>query len=256
MLSEMGSGPPLVFLPGFDGTGQSFQSQVEYFSKDFRTLAWTMPGYAGTPALDLVSVGGLALALLAELDSLNLGAVHLVGHAIGGMVVQEIATRAPERVLSAVLLASWPSLGEQDGEFRLQFMEQRMAPIDAGLTMADVAPVMMTTLVSPHADPNGVRVAIDALASAPTAVYKSMLQAAAQFDRRDDLQQMMMPTLCIAGEVDRQAPSLMMERMAEKLPDGRFALIRRAGHEAQLEQARAFNAILGAFLADLQAEAA
>lgn len=181
---------------------------------------------------------------------------HMVGHAIGGMVLQELAIRSPERVSSAVFFATSPSMGGPESEARKQFLAARLAPVDAGLAMADLAPALMTQLVSPHAETEGLRVAIDRLASVPPQIYRRLIEAAAQFDRRDGIGRITNPSLCITGEADRQAPAAMMERMAAKLPEGRFALVRRAGHEAHLEQPRVFNALLAAFLSDLKVAAA
>lgn len=249
---EAGNGEPLVFLHGICGGAESFAPQLDALSADFRCLAWNMPGYGGAPPIDIISAGALAIVLQAALDEIDVEKAHLVGHSLGGMVLQELALRAPERIRSMTLFATSPSFGGADSDLRRQFLAEHLAPLDAGIGMADLAPALVTTLVSTHADPEGVRQAVQCLAHVPPASYRAAINGLTSFDRRESLSDLDVPTLCLAGEVDRIAPPVMMERMSAKLPNAQFAVIRRAGHLAQLEQPRAFNAILGAFLADQQ----
>lgn len=249
-LVETGRGRPLVFLHGVGGDAESFRPQLEAFSSRYRCLAWNMPGYGGAPLIDLWNAGALALALQAALDDADIDRAHLVGHSLGGMVLQELALRAPERIGSMILFATSPSFGGPDSERRKRFLAERLAPLDAGIAMADLAPALVTTLVSTHADPQGVRQAVLCMARVPADSYRAAIHCLTSFDRRDALADLNRPALCLAGEVDRIAPPAMMERMSAKMPNAQFAVIRRAGHLAQLEQPRAFNAILAAFLAD------
>ena len=41
----------IIFLHGIGGDSNSWEFQLEYFSKEFRTVAWDMPGY-GSSKLD------------------------------------------------------------------------------------------------------------------------------------------------------------------------------------------------------------
>jgi 3-oxoadipate enol-lactonase len=59
------------------------------------------------------------------------------------------------------------------------------------------------------------------------------------------------PTLVIAGDEDLVTPAEPLRQMAGMIPQASFAKIAGAGHVAPLEQPRAFNEVLGAFLAGL-----
>ena len=249
---ERGSGPPLVLLHGIGGGAASFEPQLEAFSDRFRCLAWNMPGYGGDPLIEPMTFEGLSATLFSELHARGIESAHFLGHSIGGMIVQEMAATRPEIVRSMVLFATSPAFGRRDGEFQKRFLAERLAPLDAGITMHDLATVLVATLVSTHAEDEGVRAALACMRAVPEATYRAALHCLVRFDRRDALSSYRCPAMLIAGEVDRNAPVLMMEKMADCISGAGFAVVRRAGHLANLEQPRAFNALIGAFLDELE----
>ncbi|MEZ5825617.1 MAG: alpha/beta fold hydrolase, partial [Geminicoccaceae bacterium] len=181
---EAGEGPPLVLLHGIGGHGESFAAQVDAFADRFRCLSWNMPGYAGRPLDGPLAFDRLASTLLAELAEKGVSEAHFLGHSIGGMIAQEIAATRPEVVRSMVLVATSPAFGGRDPAFREQFLAQRLAPLDAGITMNDLAAALVTTLVSTHAEPEGVRAALAAMRAVPEATYRAVLDCLVTFDRR------------------------------------------------------------------------
>jgi len=56
------------------------------------------------------------------------------------------------------------------------------------------------------------------------------------------------PTLLIAGEKDPNAPPSVMQKMAEKIPDSRYAEMAGIGHLMNLEAPDAFDQLLIDFL--------
>ena len=61
----------------------------------------------------------------------------LVGHSMGGMVVQTMLRRRPDGYRAAVLSCTSPAFGNPAGDFQKKFVADRLAPLDAGRTMAD-----------------------------------------------------------------------------------------------------------------------
>ena len=61
----------------------------------------------------------------------------LVGHSMGGMVVQTLLRRRPEHYRAAVLSCTSPAFGNPAGDFQKKFVADRLAPLDAGKTMAE-----------------------------------------------------------------------------------------------------------------------
>src|ERR1700688_2786738 len=84
--------PPLVFLHGIGGAARAWRGQLEFFGDRFRAIAWDMPGYGGSTPLPAVSIASLADALEDFLREICPTRPVLVGHSIGGMIVQQWLT--------------------------------------------------------------------------------------------------------------------------------------------------------------------
>ena len=56
----------------------------------------------------------------------------LVGHSMGGMVVQTMLRRRPDGYRAAVLSCTSPAFGNPAGDFQKKFVADRLAPLDAG----------------------------------------------------------------------------------------------------------------------------
>ncbi len=245
---EAGTGEPVVFLHGVGGGAASWAYQLESFGKDFRAIAWDMPGYGGSAPLTEVAFAALAKSLLDLFDHLELDAPHIVGHSIGGMVAQEFCAIYPERLKSLVLSATSPAFGNPDGDFQKSFVAARLKPLDAGKTMADVAAGVVPELIGDDADPDGVALAKSCMGKVPPETYRKTMTCLVTFDRRDALKQIPVPTLALAGEKDTNAPAPMMERMAGRIPGASYACLKGAGHLANMEQPKAFDAAVRRFL--------
>ncbi len=245
---EAGRGEPIVFLHGVGGDSASWAPQIDAFSGDFRAIAWDMPGYGGSPALERMTFPALADSLLELLDRLGLDRVHLVGHSMGGMVAQEFTASRPERVRTLVLSATSPAFGRPDGDFQKRFVEARIAPLENGLTMADLADEMVETMLGPSADAEGAAIARRSMAAVPEASYRAAIACLVTFDRRDALSGYTMPALVLAGETDSNAPAPMMEKMAGRIPSAEYVCMPGTGHLGNLENPEAFNEAVGSFL--------
>ena len=86
---------PLVFLHGIGGAARGWRAQLDHFGDRYRTIAWDMPGYGGSAPLATVSITTLAEALQDFLGQIGATRPILVGHSIGGMIVQQWLVKHP-----------------------------------------------------------------------------------------------------------------------------------------------------------------
>lgn len=212
-------------------------------------LHWPLPGYGGTPMLPETSFPALAAALRETLDAQGLGQVDLLGHSIGGMVAQEFALTFPERVRRLVLYATTPAFGGRDPGFARQFLANRLAPLNAGASMLDLAQQSMTSMLNPRAGMAAMAEVISAMAGTPPAAYRATVTCLTTFNRIADLPRIAAPTLLLAGERDPLAPVKTMQRMADAMPEARLVVLEKAGHLAHLEYPAEFAAAVREFLA-------
>jgi pimeloyl-ACP methyl ester carboxylesterase len=251
-----GAAPAVVFLHGIGGAGRGWAPQVASFAAaGLRPVALDLPGYGARPAVTGMDFEGLAADLEAVVAALALDRPALVGHSMGGMIVQTALRRRPDGYRAAVLCCTSPAFGDPTGEFQRKFVAERLAPLDAGATMPMLAASIVDGIVGPSPDPAGRALAIETMAATPASTYRAAVQCLVTFDERANLPNIRIPVLCLAGEHDRNAPAAMMQRMAAKIPGARYVCLAGVGHLPNLEAPHAFDAAVLEFLARAPAPA-
>lgn len=242
-------GRPVILLHGIGGGRALWRGTVTALAAaGFDAIALDLPGYGGSGSAAPGGIAAMAAAVLALMDELELPRAALVGHSMGGMVAQELAAVAPQRLTALVLACTSPAFGKPGGDWQARFVADRLAPLDAGLGMPGLAARLVPPMVGPTADPAGVALALAVMAAVPETTYRTVLAAIVAFDRRAALPLIGVPTLCLAGALDATAPPEVLRRMAEHIPGATFARIEGAGHIANVEQPAAFHAELTRFL--------
>lgn len=252
---ELGA-PAIVFLHGIGGGAAALARQLAHFGRDWRAIAWEMPGYAGSAPLPLVTMEALAATLAGFIETLGLERPVLVGHSLGGMVLQRLLVEAPQIARAVVLAQTSAAFGGRDPAWAEAFVAERLGPLDAGRSLAEMAPAAIAALVGEDADAEGVALARACLAATPESTYRDMVLAMPGFDLRAALGRIAVPTLVLSGSRDAQAPAAGGARMAALIPGARHVVIEGAGHLAYAERPLAFNAAIETFLRDVGEERA
>jgi 3-oxoadipate enol-lactonase len=164
------------------------------------------------------------------------------------MIVQQLLTNEPAIAHAVVLAQTSPAFGKPDGEWQKEFIDARLGPLDRGETMASLAPTVVADLVGDDADPDGVKLAVDCMASVPEASYRAAMRSMLGFDLRKSLGKIAVPTLALAGSKDRNAPAPMVKKMASFISGATYVELEGAGHLAALERPGEFNTVLDDFL--------
>ena len=237
-----------MFLHGIGGAARAWRGQLETFGDHYHAIAWDMPGYGNSAPLRTASIATLAEALQDFLSAIGASRPVVVGHSIGGMIVQQWLVKHPREATAVVLAQTSPAFGKADGDWQRSFIEARLGPLDRGETMASLAPVLVKELVGEDPDPTGMDIARDCMASVPETSYRASMLALLGFDQRKALADINVPTLVLSGSKDRNAPAPMMAKMATFIPSASYVELDGVGHLANLERPKDFNAALDQFL--------
>ena len=178
------------------------------------------PGFGGTPPLGhATTMDHLAGLGAAALDALGAAKAAIVGCSMGGYAAMAFARRFPQRMKSAVLIAT--------------------------KAIAEFAP----KLLAPQA-PQSIRDRVEALAARATAqgIADTLRGMAQRPDSTPDLPGWSVPCLVIAGEQDQLMPRAEMEKIAAGVRGATLEVIRGAGHLPFLENPAAVAPLLVAHI--------
>jgi pyruvate dehydrogenase E2 component (dihydrolipoamide acetyltransferase) len=237
---RQGEGDPLVLLHGFGADLDAWRGVLAGWSPGRPVLALDLPGH-GRSALDgELSLDGLALAVEAALAEEGVGALHLVGHSLGGAVAATVAGIAAREIRSLVLLAPaglGPEInGDAIGGLARSRTEASLAAW-LGECVADHAVLMPAFIkATARSRADGARAVL--LQRLAAALFPDGTQA---FSIRPVLSRLAMPTKIVFGAEDRIIPA----RQARGLP-GAIALhvFAGVGHLPQIETREAVTRLL------------
>jgi pimeloyl-ACP methyl ester carboxylesterase len=252
------SGPDLVLVHGYTGDITDWRHQLPAFSPSFRILILDLRGHGASEApsdRSLYNIEQFAGDVEALIDGFGIGRYHLLGHSMGGAIVQEIALRSSDRLLSLTLhnttddfsavAASGPIAMWRDYRFKLA-EEQGMAAV-AALTSPFPPPPHMPAERLAETSKRLARMSADAFIGA----WQGLEGWAGARDRAAAIKT---PTLVIYGDLDTGFMVEGSQRLGRNIPGAQVAVIPQAAHQPQWERPELYNAALGAFLNQVAGE--
>jgi 3-oxoadipate enol-lactonase len=247
------SKPAVVFIQGVGGAARLWQPQLTSFAQaGFVPLALDLPGYGARPPVDAMDFEFLAADVESIVAQNGFDRPALVGHSLGGMIAQTMLRRRPDGYRAAVLAGTSPAFGNPSGDFQKKFVADRLAPLEAGKSMGDLAVGIVDSIMGPSPAPAGRALAIDVMGSVPISTYRAAVNCLVHFDERANLARISVPVLCLASEHDNNAPAAMMERMAAKILGARYVCLPGVGHLPNLEDPVSFDAAIMDFLDEVR----
>ncbi len=242
-----GQGHPLVLVHGYLGGAAMWRGQLDTLGRNFDVIAPELPGYGGSHReLAQDTIAGYARQVLALLDDLGITRFHLLGHSMGGMIVQQMAAMAPERVSKLVCYGTGPQGVLPD---RFETIDRSRARVQADGVDATVRRIAATWFV----EQDKARGFDDCVALGRNVSVESALAgltAMETWDGRAALGTIAQPTLVIWGDKDRSYGWQQPEALWTGIEDSNLAVMPGCGHNAHLESPALFNTILRDFLTD------
>ena len=237
---------PIVFVHGFMGGSRQWQEQARAFS-DFQVITLDLPGYGENANLHaLASIADYADWVLDELTAQGIDRFHLIGHSMGGMVVQEMVARAPARIDRLVLYGTGAA-GVLPGRFETISTSKQRAQADG--PKATARRIAATWFLAkegaePYAD------CAEIAEKCSLQAILSGLDAMEGWNGSERLGAIETRTLVIWGDRDRTYPWCQTEQLWQSIRGANLSVLPDCAHAAHLEKPRLFNDVLGDFFAD------
>jgi len=242
-LRRGGRGRPLLYLHGTHGLA-GLEPALDALARNFEVLAPDLPGFGRSDAPDWIDdVPDLAFFLLDLVTALDLKALNLVGHSIGGWAALEMAIRSTERLRSLTLVDSAGIrlegvpradifMASQDELIKLFFAGEGGAEWSAGL---QASPELQDIF-----DRN--RFAAAKLSWQPRLCNPRLVRWLHRIDR---------PTHIIWGAEDKIIPTAYADALKKHIEGASVSLISRAGHMLPIERPEVFAAEVARFVGDV-----
>lgn len=226
---------PLVLVHGFLGGAAQWGDLDARFAVD-------LPGFgarADEPPLSRIE--DMAAWVLETIEAERF---HLLGHSMGGMIVQEMVHQAPHRVEKLVLYATG-ARGLLPGRF--EPIEVSMARAEAEGAEATARRIAATWFLQ-GAAAAGYQTTAEIAAQAHLPAVLAGLAAMRDWSGEDRLSRIAQETLVIWGDGDRTYPWAQIETLWRGIANSHLAVLPAAAHAVHLEQPELFHAILKGFL--------
>ncbi len=235
---------PLVFVHGF--MGGSAQWALQDSLSSIRDLHFVdLPGFgknADLPPIDRIP--NFAAWVLDEMIKIGVHRFDLLGHSMGGMIVQEMVKQAPDRVQKLVLYGTGPS-GILPGRFETVETSMERARQDG--PKATARRVSATWFLDYEKAAEYPACAEIAECSTLPSIIAG-LEAMKAWDGVDHLEKITQQTLILAGDTDRSYQFTETEKLWTKISNSELAVVPRCAHAVHLERPAIFNLILADFL--------
>ncbi|KEO54907.1 alpha/beta fold hydrolase [Thioclava pacifica] len=243
--TRAGSGPPLVLVHGYLGGSSMWAAQLAHFSPTRDVICPDLAGFGASNALEAPeSIEGHAHAVLDLLDRLAVDRFDLLGHSMGGMVVQEMVRLAPERIGKLVLYGTGPR-GVMPGRFET-IAQSRDRLLRDGVP--DTARRIAATWFRQGESAEGFALCLSLGQQAREQAAIASLKAWENWDGRPALGAIASPTLVLWGSRDRSYDWTQPEALWRGIPGADLAVVPGCAHNVHMEKPDLFNRLVADFL--------
>lgn len=255
-VQDVGSGPPVVLVPGLGLDHQVWDRQVRVLSGRHRVICVDQRGHGlSDKPLGGYEVNRLTLDLGAVLDRLDVQQCALVGWSFGGQVAFKLAADRPALVSRLVLVGSNAVRASRSTAFPFGVEPEKLATALVAAEERDRLRARRETIAGAFARPPGedtlrwlLGQSLQMPSWAAVACYASMLYT----DLSDDLPRVTMPVRQIIGSADPVHSARGARWLTERLADASLVEISGCGHYPMLEAPEAFDAALLDFVSGTQ----
>ena len=244
-VDDIGEGYPLVLVHGYLGSSEMWKFQKDYLKNYFRVIAPALPGFGESYKVkSLNSINTMANIILECVEEKKINKFNLMGHSMGGMIVQEIAKVAGDKVNKLICFATG-SIGNIPDRFEsLDVSIKRLREEGIKETVKRIPPkwfVNGNKAKNYYLCENAVKETSEETAD-------NALNAMKNWNGLENLKNIKNETLIIWGDKDVSYNFDQVEMLNKNIPNSRLDIFKGCCHNVHLEEPEKFNKTVKTFL--------
>ncbi len=242
---DAGSGTPLVLVHGFLGSSDMWGPQIEFFKDNFRVIAPALPGFGNSNTIKSCnSIECMAKVILDFLEKKEIKKFNLLGHSMGGMIVQEIAKIAGEKVLKLICYGTGPR-GNIPGRFETIDQSRENLKING---LKNTAYRIAKTWFIEEEKAKYFYLCEEAGKQTSIEATDNGLIAMRNWDGVENLKNIKNETLIVWGDQDKAYNFNQVETLNNNIRNSDLKIIKGCSHNVHLEKPYEFNILVEEFL--------
>ena len=244
-VDDLGKGYPLVLVHGYLGSSEMWNLQKDFLSKHFRVISPALPGFGESYNLkSLDSINEMAKTIFTYLDEKKINKFHLMGHSMGGMIVQEMVKIDGARINKLICFATG-SIGDIPGRFEsLEASIEKLKKEGIKETVKRIPPkwfVEGNKAKYYYFCENAVKKTKEETAC-------DALKAMKNWRGYENLKNIKNDTLIIWGDKDASYNFEQIETLNKHISNSKIEIFKGCCHNVHLEQPQKFNETVKNFL--------
>ena len=246
-VEDVGKGFPFVFVHGYLGSSEMWNFQKEFFSKHYRVIIPALPGFGESHNVkSLDSINKMARQIIDLLDQKNIDKFNLIGHSMGGMIVQEITKLIGDRVNKLICFATG-SIGEIPGRF--ETIDETREKLKKDGIEVSFSRVPKKWFVKGDKDKN-YYLCKNAVKDVSLETADNALLAMKNWRGKEDLKNIKNETLIIWGDKDTSYNFDQVDTLKKNIKNSRLEIFKDCAHNVHLEQPDQFNNLVQKFISE------
>jgi len=242
---DVGSGIPLILVHGFLGSSEMWRPQIKFFKDNFRVIAPALPGFGSSNAINSCdSIECMAESIIDLLKKKRIKKFNLLGHSMGGMIVQEIAKITGENIIKLICYGTGPR-GNIPGRFETIDQSREKLKING---LKDTAHRIAKTWFVEKDKSKYFYLCEEAGKQTSIEAADNGLVAMKNWDGVKNLKNIKNETLIVWGDQDKAYNFNQVETLNDNIPNSNLKIIKGCSHNVHLEKPDEFNTIVSEFL--------
>ena len=244
-ISDEGKGYPLVLVHGFLSSSLTWEPQIKFLKKYFRVITIDLPGFGSSnKAKSYNSIHAIAKLILACLKAKKIDKFHLLGHSMGGMIVQEMAKISGKKI-SRLVCYGTGAIGEMPKRFET-IDKSRLSLKKNGLEQMAKNIIKTWFVLGESAEYFDVCLRAGTQTSINAA--DNALVAMKNWHGVANLKSINNKTLIIWGDKDRSYSYEQIKILKNNIVNSELKIFANCAHNVHLEQIDGFNKAVKKFL--------